>query len=584
MVSIIDNVIGSKKFLDNFENYCKKRRSSYNLENMTDSLTENNYNCIGYDELSMDKNTSMCPDSNDDISSSKNQSLENDLMESTERELEHTLYEESNESDASKKDIDTSHTVCSMEYAGNISMQNNTTCAISAHTKTSEIQITCAPSDSEIYCNNYDSEPILYEQCCDLSNINEHDQTSTTLSQSCLPEIEDDLGLCSENSTDVPSNAKKYVKVYTHKRRNLVDNVSNKFVHMHNLIPSSTDCIDLSDAPSSNDIPITLLTSLDFESAEYILSLSTGSIQSILGGHIDDKHSIVGYKNIKIQEDADDNEQFNSPDNINSTKPILRRSMRLSQQDNDEAVNNSLPSRVSIGTERLFKRNNIPNRPESYVKARRKGKDDRKVPDQTIGGTIQNNKKSFNKKNNSKLIVKKNKSTCTISASKEKEEHRSKTSNKAKNENMGRLMTSVRRDRTECINRALWGDMSDTVDENEISLLTYTSNTEIPFAVGLLPLRTALERMQATPDYQPRKTRSSVAPFRHDVSNLKRKNYTSFYTDVSTKRQNCNNNESPNAVCHIEIRTAPSQYEKNRKQFLPDPITSLTATDVTNTQ
>lgn len=47
----------------------------------------------------------------------------------------------------------------------------------------------------------------------------------------------------------------------------------------------------------------------------------------------------------------------------------------------------------------------------------------------------------------------------------------------------------------------LLDDLNDDDDE--------TASKDIPLAVGLLPLRTALERIQATPEHQPRKTRSS---------------------------------------------------------------------------
>ncbi|KAK3928767.1 Longitudinals lacking protein, isoforms J/P/Q/S/Z [Frankliniella fusca] len=47
----------------------------------------------------------------------------------------------------------------------------------------------------------------------------------------------------------------------------------------------------------------------------------------------------------------------------------------------------------------------------------------------------------------------------------------------------------------------LLDDLNDDDDE--------TPSKDIPLAVGLLPLRTALERIQATPEHQPRKTRSS---------------------------------------------------------------------------
>ncbi|XP_026272831.1 longitudinals lacking protein, isoforms F/I/K/T isoform X2 [Frankliniella occidentalis] len=49
----------------------------------------------------------------------------------------------------------------------------------------------------------------------------------------------------------------------------------------------------------------------------------------------------------------------------------------------------------------------------------------------------------------------------------------------------------------------LLDDLNDDDDDDE------NPSKDIPLAVGLLPLRTALERIQATPEHQPRKTRSS---------------------------------------------------------------------------
>jgi len=326
------------------------------------------------------------------------------------------------------------------------------------------------------------------------------------------------------------------------------------------------------------------------ESAEYILSLSTESIQSIVGGTISDQHTVIGCRGINVERDA--KERLNPTNDTDCAKPVLRRSTRLSQQESDEAA--SLSSGSSSGTEKPFKKGNSPNRTEFCAKVKRKGKEDRKVPDHSaIASAVQSSRKNSNsKKTNSKLIVRKNsKSACTVASSKEreesklKEESKPKANSRFKAENIERSVMmdqptayhSIKSNVCKCISRALWGDMSDTLDywENEMDLLAYPSNTEIPFAVGLLPLRTALEKMQATPDYQPRKTRSSVAPMKQEAgNNLKRKYCTPPDAVVPSKKQNGNNNdESPNTVCHIEIRTA--QCIKNRKRFLPDSITSL---------
>lgn len=138
----------------------------------------------------------------------------------------------------------------------------------------------------------------------------------------------------------------------------------------------------------------------------------------------------------------------------------------------------------------------------------------------------------------------------------------------------------------ERINRALWGDMSDIPNdhENQITLDDYTPHTEIPFAVGLLPLRTALEKMQATPDYQPRKTRSSVAPLRCDSTNLKRKSYATLDSNAIPRKHFHAPETKGNSdtVCHIQIRTAPSQYIRNRRKFLATEINTMKSCPITN--
>lgn len=595
LVSVIDTIVDSKTILDNFESCLKQQRGDCSLKVANNSLTENDYVCVRCDKVSMDEKTTVYANSNNNNISSKNQSLENDMIESTEHDLERTLYEESDTVDVSKKNV--VDTVFSTSDV-NISIQSDTTTnTVLTHVgMVNEVQTRCTNSNrDEAYCNSLDLKPILYEQCCDFScDVNESDQTTSTLSQSCLPQVENDLEHCSGSSTDVPSTVGKCVKVYTPKRRRSTDEVRNKLVYTQcNLVPTtphSTDSIDLLDEPSANDVPVTLLTSLDMESAEYILSLSTESIQSIVGGTISDQHTVIGCRGINVERDA--KERLN-PTNTDCAKPVLRRSTRLSQQESDEAAN--LSSGSSSGTEKPFKKGNSPNRTEFCTKVRRKGKEDRKVPDHSaIASAVQSSKKNSNsKKTNSKLIVRKsNKSACTVASSKEREESKLKeepkprANNKFKTENIERSVIvdqpttyhSIKSNVCKCISRALWGDMSDTLDywENEMDLLEYPSNTEIPFAVGLLPLRTALEKMQATPDYQPRKTRSSVAPMKQDAGNLKRKYCTPSDAVVPSKKQNGNNNdESPNTVCHIEIRTAPSQCVKSRKRFLPDSITSL---------
>ncbi|XP_061932974.1 uncharacterized protein LOC107993218 isoform X3 [Apis cerana] len=455
--------------------------------------------------------------------------------------------------------------------------------------------------NSDTLCTNNELKPILYEQCCDLSDIDECEESSMSLSQSCLQQIEKDFAQYKFEGADVPNKVGKCIKVYTHKRRKSIDEIKNKLTDMNNIIqnPPSTDCIDLLDEPSTTDIPVTLLTSLDMESAEYIISLNTKNIQSIVGATLTEQHTLNKCKELEeiiecnAQQDSINKTEFNTQDTeiSNCSKPILRRSLRLNQQEIEETINNNETIKTSTERKEHFKKSNFSNKTELCIKRKRKIKDiDRKVPEQVINNVIQPIKKTFNNsRRNTKLIVKKNK--CIIS-NKEKDEQTVKITNKLKcgiseTTNIDSIFTLPKLNTIEHINRALWGDMTDFAEDykNRINLLENSSNTEIPFAVGLLPLRTALEKMQATPDYQPRKTRSSVAPIRQEINNLKRKNCTHLVKVTDSKKQNmCINDpkENAKAVCHIQIRTAPSQYVRTRKKYLSTNINSLESPIIIN--
>ncbi|XP_026297496.1 MATH and LRR domain-containing protein PFE0570w isoform X3 [Apis mellifera] len=455
--------------------------------------------------------------------------------------------------------------------------------------------------NSDTLCTNNELKPILYEQCCDLSDIDECEESSMSLSQSCLQQIEKDFAQYKFEGANVPNKVGKCIKVYTHKRRKSIDEIKNKLTDMNNIIqnPPSTDCIDLLDEPSTTDIPVTLLTSLDMESAEYIISLNTKNIQSIVGATLTEQHTLNKCKDLEeiiecnAQQDSINKTELNTQDTeiSNCSKPILRRSLRLNQQEIEETINNNETIKTSTEKKEHFKKSNFSNKTELCIKRKRKIKDvDRKVPEQIINNVIQPIKKTFNNsRRNTKLIVKKNK--CIIS-NKEKDEQTVKITNKLKcgiseATNIDSIFTLPKLNTIEHINRALWGDMTDFAEDykNRINLLENSSNTEIPFAVGLLPLRTALEKMQATPDYQPRKTRSSVAPIRQEINNLKRKNCTHLVKVTDSKKQNmCINDpkENAKAVCHIQIRTAPSQYVRTRKKYLSTDINSLESPIIIN--
>ncbi|XP_043521660.1 MATH and LRR domain-containing protein PFE0570w-like isoform X3 [Frieseomelitta varia] len=565
-------------------------------EIISDTCNNIDYIDVKCNELVNDECFVLCNKSNSDVNSSENQFLEgNAISDPPKQELEHMLYEESQDFETNAEQTNTLFSVGnSTKLVGNensIVLTNGKTKEVVSNRYSKNKMI-----NSDTLCTNTELKPILYEQCCDFSDIDECEESSMSLSQSCLQQIEEDFVQCKFEGTDVPSKVGKCVKVYTHKRRKSVDELKIKLTDMNNVIqnPPSTDCIDLLDEPSTNDIPVTLLTSLDMESAEYIISLSTENIQSIVGTTVTEQHTLNSCKKIEqiieynTQKDNINKIELNTEntETSNYTKPMLRRSLRLNQQETEEAINNNEGIKDPHEKEKHFKKSNFSNKTELCIKKKRKIKDmDRKVAERGINNVMQPIKKTFNnsRKSTEKLIVKKN-NKCTLS-NKEKDEQTVKPTNKLKCDisettEIDSIFTLPKLNTIEHINRALWGDMSDFAEdyENKINLLECTPNTEIPFAVGLLPLRTALEKMQATPDYQPRKTRSSVAPIRQDINYLKRKNCTSLSKVVDSKKQNtCINDpkENAKAVCHIQIRTAPPQYVRNRKKYLSTDVNAL---------
>ncbi|CAL7933657.1 unnamed protein product [Xylocopa violacea] len=580
LTTVVDAMMNSN--IGNFQTDSNMDREITDKEIMN-TCNNSDYIRVKCNELVKDKCFVHCNEKNSDVNSSENQYLEgNTTNDPPEQELEHPLYEES-------QDFETN---------------TDSHSTLLTNVKVKEISNGCTEDrliNSDTLCTNNELKPILYEQCCDLSDIDECEESSMSLSQSCLQQIEKDFAQYKFEGTDVPSKVGKCVKVYTHKRRKSIDEIKNKLTDVNNMIqnPPSTDCIDLLDEPSTNDIPVTLLTSLDMESAEYIISLSTENIQSIVGATLTEQHTLDTRKEIEkmIKYNTQKNrinKKESSMENSeisNCTKPILRRSLRLNQQEIEETANNN--ETIKDPNEKHFKKSNFPNRTELCIKRKRKIKDiDRKVPEQSIHEEIQPSKRTFSnsRRNSAKLIVRKN-NKCTV-ANKEKDEQTVKMANKLKCDmsettEVDSIFTLPNLNTIEHINRALWGDMSDFTEdyENTMNFLEYTPNTEIPFAVGLLPLRTALEKMQATPDYQPRKTRSSVAPIRQDVYNFKRKNCTHLGKITDSKKQNtCINDpkENAKAVCHIQIRTAPSQYVRNRKKYLSADINTLEPPTIIN--
>ncbi|XP_076633486.1 uncharacterized protein LOC143347815 isoform X2 [Colletes latitarsis] len=564
-----------------------KKVTKSKIRNNESSNTD--YVRVKCDELVENECFLLCNENSSDVYSSENRFLENNvIIDTPEQELEHMLYEDSHDLDTNAEQTDTPFSVPSSD---NLIENRNLTPSKNCEIK--QVSNECSENSiisRDLICTNDALKPILYEQCCDLSDIDECEESSMSLSQTCLQQIEKDFAQYNFEGIDVPSKVGKCIKVYTHKRRKSVDEIKPKLTDVNNIIqsPPSTDCIDLLDEPSTDDIPVTLLTSLDMESAEYIISLSTENIQSIVGAKLNEQNTlntckgierIIGYDD---QKGAINKKELNieNAGGSNCMKPILRRSLRLNHQEIEETVNDNDAIKEHHGREKHFKKSSSPNKVELCAKRKRKIKDtDHKVPEQSINNIMQANKRTFNtsRKNTAKLIVKKN--------SKEKDDQTVKITNRLKCDISettveDSIFTSLKANTIEHINRALWGDMSDFPEdyENRMDLLEYTPNTEIPFAVGLLPLRTALEKMQATPDYQPRKTRSSVAPIKQDNCSFKRKCYTNSEKVTVAKKQNsCTGDAKENAktVCHIQIRTAPSQYIRNRKKYFATGVAAL---------
>ncbi|XP_050476328.1 uncharacterized protein LOC126866587 isoform X2 [Bombus huntii] len=564
LTTVVDAMMSSN--VGNFEINTNMDKKVTESEIVNSTCNNTDHIDVQCDELVNDECFVLCNESNSDVNSSENQSLEGNSTKLIETENSIVLTNDK------------------MKEVSNRYLENRMI-------------------NSDTLCTNNELKPLLYEQCCDFSDIDECEESSMSLSQSCLQQIEEDFAQYKFEGTDVPSKVGKCVKVYTHKRRKSIDDIKNKLTDVNSIIqnPPSTDCIDLLDEPSTNDIPVTLLTSLDMESAEYIISLSTENIHSVVGTTLTEQHTLNTCK--KIEQIIEYNTQQDSLNKIeldtenseasNYTKPILRRSLRLNQQEMEETINNNEAVKDLQEKEKHFKKSNFSNRAELCIKKKRKIKvTDRKVPEQAIHNVMQPIRKTFNnsRRNAEKLIVRKN-NKSTLS-NKEKDEQTVKITNKLKCDiseatEIDSIFTLPKLNTIEHINRALWGDMSDFPEdyENKVNLMECTPNTEIPFAVGLLPLRTALEKMQATPDYQPRKTRSSVAPIRQDIDNLKRKNCTHLGKVADSKKQNtCINppKENAKAVCHIRIRTAPSQYVRNRKKYLSTDVNTLEPPTIIN--
>lgn len=414
-----------------------------------------------------------------------------------------------------------------------------------------------------------------YHAANDAEELNSLDLCSNPIDNSSIEQQKD--------SFDLSSGVGECSKVYTHKKRKSVD--EKKTISINNILPESltTDCIDLSEDISCDITPVTLPSALDMETTDYIWNLSSEVIHNVIGSTINQEYTlniVERQTEFDIEKSANKGirqikELFAINRNIaRSQTPVLRRSVRLNQLEMDDTVNNNSDTTTK------------PRHKEQF-KSKRKN---REIEIRTADENSVTSKKNLN---NSRSLRSAAKFTSKSSSSNSRSLS-SRLTKDEKNPKAGRKLKSTKLEKIESlendifvpqklntiatVDRALWGDMSDYLEnyENGIAELPeHSLSKEIPFAVGLLPLHAALERMQAMPDYQPRKTRSSfAAPLKQDNNVLKRKGNNIDYCDtIVTAKKQCSpeqfineveDEDNSSTVCHIQIHTS-SQCSQNRR-------------------
>lgn len=474
----------------------------------------------------------------------------------SEPELEHTLYEELRI---------TNKTLNINENSHNSSTRINGTSADEMERISKLLErdksLKLFDNESVIDCDDSGEKTIIYNECCDYSN----DESRKSPSLSSLRQNEETDERYSSDSTDVGNKVGQCLKVYTHKKRKSINKIRNHLLQINELLPElpTTKSIDLLNDSSSDE------TSLNIENSEYVSSLTSENIQSIVGctlnefnlidsdnemnvcnGFLNDKNYVDSHKEIRKVE------FFNDYDNERLRKqPILRRSVRLSQQESEESIEDNVFMRKTQKHKiRIVDRDRSINKMNIFPPKKKR----KRHTEQT---TTNNAKHSRTLRKTTKLGKYRTRNRLEkIEKEKLKDEKTEKV--KVENQQLNTIAT---------VNRALWGDMTDISQENNKDSVECSPSMEIPFAVGLLPLRTALEKMQAMPDYQPRKTRSSVAPVKQDTNNVKRKNNHLEIANGSKKQIASESiiKENAKTVCHIEIRTA-AQCARSRKRSLSD--------------
>ncbi|XP_043289797.1 uncharacterized protein [Venturia canescens] len=400
-------------------------------------------------------------------------------------------------------------------------------------------------------------------------------------------------------------NSGRSLKVYTHKRRKSVDErkcqIFDTVCDSTEEPITSTSSIDLNDDTSLNNAPINLSNGLDMETSEYIWSLSTESIQYVVGCTINSMNSRMAdseTKNKVCEDTIEKNRHDARPCNQKKTQqikelfscengngeisetPVLRRSVRINQLESDDSLNNNNGT-ISVPKVREKSSDIVRNdygssvtMPLTKSSKRRCNKDQRfRITDENV---VESPGPLFKKTTSSRSL----RSGGQLSSKKSKISRNEQTRNTRQNRDKSEksdssdILVNTRLNTIASVDRALWGDMSDFLenrDDSSDELLNYSTSREIPFAVGLLPLRAALERMQATVDHQPRKTRSSVAPWRQETVSLRKKFVPDFDNSNLVKKQHNSENENiETAICHIEIRTSSSPDKTQNSQMSTD--------------
>lgn len=541
-----------------------------------DCVPNSRSNSIGSEECSEND----ADETSDRKLESSNCLTDNDTLE----ELEPSLYAEKNH--LIKKEIDVKNAVQS--YNDDIGTINEN------FIKSSRDKIDVNNVAEDNNDNENEFQPVLYEHCCDFVN------TETNLSECVeIPLLEteyENAGINVAEFEEVNRSVEKSLRVYTHKKRKLNEEVEKNLLKITDNLPElpNSDCIDLIGEPSRND------TELE---SEYILTLSPKNVETVIdfcNDEVFEERKLSGSnipsianKQARQMKEIFTNEQSDSViyrSNSTQCPPTLRRSVRLSQHESEDPISEN-------PDQELDKRKDLKK--GSLIINKRKNRD----ADYTESDENKNSRKSVRANNTGKLSGPRGGIKARLSLSRgirRKEENVIANGKLNKSDKMQVMRPewcesfSKKFNTIATVSRALWGDMSDCLEnsENNFDALDHSPSKEIPFAVGLLPLRAALERMQAMPDYQPRKTRSSAMPFKQEFNGARRKNQStnnnSDSSNANSKRQSVHSNGdniNGNTVCHVRI-TASSHSQpvvRSRRKLIDEEISAtISTTNIVN--